>query len=188
MSYLMTNDVIFAKNVCWFRSTYIAHKQFIFSQLLKLRWHTRIYEVTFHVNSSANNANYLKFYSGKVESTAIATLAIIIPEISDSNLETRRYSPNSGVSGIIRKSWQHCTHDRNRFSYSIKNILKRQADQLTLTITIPKEGKNEQQTTKENSLFHFNFLTEKTNKPKTWFKCSTTAMLNSNYISNWIWI
>ena len=124
MSYLMTNDVIFAKNVCWFRSTYIAHKQFIFSQLLKLRWHTRIYEETFHVNSSANNANYLKFYSGKVESTAIATLAII-PEISDSNLETRRYSPKSGVSGIIRKSWQHCTHDRNRFSLKYKKYFKK---------------------------------------------------------------
>ena len=36
---------------------------------LKLQWHTRIFEETFHVNSSSNNAKYLKFYGWKVEST-----------------------------------------------------------------------------------------------------------------------
>ena len=37
----------------------------------------------------------------------IAALAIIW-EISDSNLETGRYGPKSGVSRITRESWQHC--------------------------------------------------------------------------------
>ena len=36
----------------------------------------------------------------------IATWAII-REISDSNLETGRYGPKSGVSRIIRESGQH---------------------------------------------------------------------------------
>ena len=50
-----------------------------------------------------------KFYGRKVESTEIATLAIIW-EISDSNLETRRYGPKSGVSWIIWESWQRWLH------------------------------------------------------------------------------
>ena len=37
--------------------------------LVKVQWHTRIYEETFHVDSSSNNANCLKFYGRKVEST-----------------------------------------------------------------------------------------------------------------------
>ena len=63
----------------------------------------------FHVISSSNNAKYLKFYGRKVYKSLqeIATLAII-REISDSNLETGRYGPKSGVSRIIRQSWQHC--------------------------------------------------------------------------------
>ena len=32
----------------------------------------------------------------------------IIQGISYSNLETGRYGPKSGVSRIIRESWQHC--------------------------------------------------------------------------------
>ena len=71
--------------------------------LKKRQWHTRIYEETFHVNGSSNNATFFKFYGQKVESTEIATL-VIIREISDSNLETRRYGPKSGVSWIIRES------------------------------------------------------------------------------------
>ena len=65
--------------------------------------------------------------------------------------------------------------DHNRFSQSRRNILKNKKTnyQLTLTITIPKEGKNEQQTIKENLLFHFNFLTKKTNK-------QTSLRSNSN--------
>ena len=42
---------------------------------------------------------------GKLSLQEIATLAII-REISDSNLETGRYGPKSGVSWIIRESWQ----------------------------------------------------------------------------------
>ena len=62
----------------------------------------------FHVNGSSNNATFFQFYGRKVESTEIATLAIIW-EISDSNLETRRYGPKSGVSPIIWESRQHCS-------------------------------------------------------------------------------
>ena len=45
------------------KSSYLATLQ------LKLQWQTIIYEETLHVNSSSNNAKYLKFYGGKVEST-----------------------------------------------------------------------------------------------------------------------
>ena len=48
---------------------------------------------------------------GKSSLQEIATLAII-REISDSNLETGRYSPKSGVSRISRESWQHCCCDK----------------------------------------------------------------------------
>ena len=61
--------------------------------------------------SSSNNAKYLKIYGGKSSLREIATLAII-REISDSNLETRRYSPKFGVSLSIRESWQHCCCDK----------------------------------------------------------------------------
>ena len=43
---------------------------------------------------------------GKSSVQEIATLAIIW-EV-DSNLDTGRYSPKSGVFRIIRESWQHC--------------------------------------------------------------------------------
>ena len=106
-SYRTTKDVICAKNVRWFRSTYIVqNSSYLETLLLKLQWHTRIYGETFHVNSSANNANYLKFYGQKVKSKEI-TILVIIREISDSNLETGRYGSKSGVSQIIRESWQH---------------------------------------------------------------------------------
>ena len=64
-----------------------------------------IVEEMFHVNSSSNNAKCLKFYRRKVYNSLqeIATLAIIW-EISDSNLETMRYSLKSGVSWIIWES------------------------------------------------------------------------------------
>ena len=48
---------------------------------------------------------------GKSSLQEIATLAII-REISDSNLETGRYSPKFGVSRISRESWQHCCCDK----------------------------------------------------------------------------
>ena len=37
--------------------------------------------------------------------------AAIIREIFDSNLETGRYNPKSGVSRIILESWQHWFDD-----------------------------------------------------------------------------
>ena len=51
--------------------------------------------------------NIWHFMVGKSILQEIATLAII-QEISDSNLETGRYGPKSGVSWIMRESWQHC--------------------------------------------------------------------------------
>ena len=47
--------------------------------------------------------NILHFMVGKSSLQEIATLAII-QEISDSNLETGRYSPKSGVFLIIQES------------------------------------------------------------------------------------
>ena len=70
MSYCTTNDIICAKMLvdsdqCIqnINSSYLA------SLLLKLQWHARIYEETFHVDSSTNNAKYLTSYGRKVEST-----------------------------------------------------------------------------------------------------------------------
>ena len=113
-SYRTRNDVICAKNARWFRSTNITHKQFIFSTLsLKLQWHTRIYGETFHVTVAQTTQNIWKFMVGKSSLQEIATLAII-REISDSNLETGRYSLKSGVSRIIRESWQHCKKKKKK--------------------------------------------------------------------------
>ena len=50
--------------------------------------------------------NIWNFMVRKSSLPEIAALAIIW-EISDSNLETGRYGPKSGVSRIIRESWQH---------------------------------------------------------------------------------
>ena len=50
--------------------------------------------------------NIWKFMVGKSSVQEIAIL-VIIWEISDSNLETGRYGPESGISRIIRESWQH---------------------------------------------------------------------------------
>ena len=50
--------------------------------------------------------NIWNFMVGKSSPQEIATLAII-REISDPDLETENYSPKSGVSWIIRESWQH---------------------------------------------------------------------------------
>ena len=77
-SYRTTNDLICAKNARWFRSTYIAHKRFVFSTLsLKLQWHTRIYGETFHVTVAQTTQNIWKFMVGKSSLQEIATLAII---------------------------------------------------------------------------------------------------------------
>ena len=51
--------------------------------------------------------NIWNFIVGKSSPQEIVTL-VIIREISDPNLETGRYGPNSGVSQIIQESWQHC--------------------------------------------------------------------------------
>ena len=85
-----------------------------------------IVEEMFHVNSSSNNAKCLKFYRRKVYNSLqeIATLAIIW-EISDSNLETTRYSLKSGVSLIIWESWQHC-NDYVNLSLIYLSLLKLQ--------------------------------------------------------------
>ena len=54
--------------------------------------------------------NIWNFMVRKSSLQQIATLALI-REISDSNIETRKYGPKSGVSWIIRKSWQQCLLD-----------------------------------------------------------------------------
>ena len=50
--------------------------------------------------------NIWNFMVGKSSLQEIATLAII-GEMSDSNLETGRYGPKSGISRIILESWKH---------------------------------------------------------------------------------
>ena len=50
--------------------------------------------------------NIWNFMVGKWSLQEIATLTNIL-EISDSNVETGRYGPTSGVSWIIWESWQH---------------------------------------------------------------------------------
>ena len=71
-SYHTTNDIICAKKCSLIPinvySTYL-NSSYLATLLLKLQWHTKICEETFHINSSSNNAKYLKFYGWKVEST-----------------------------------------------------------------------------------------------------------------------
>ena len=63
---------------------------------------------------------------GKSILQEIATL-VIIREIPDSNLETGRYGPKSGVSKIIQESWKHWhTRDVKRVSISGAGRLQEQ--------------------------------------------------------------
>ena len=54
--------------------------------------------------------NIWNFMVGKSSLQEIATLAII-QKISESNMETGKYGPKSGVSRIIWESWQQCLLD-----------------------------------------------------------------------------
>ena len=67
--------------------------------------------------------NIWNFMVGKSSLQEIATLAII-REISDSNLETGRYGPKSGVSWIIRESWQHWRTENSVAQTDISPIYK----------------------------------------------------------------
>ena len=51
-----------------------------------------------------NNAKYLKFYGRNIKSTRSNKFGDYPAEMSDSNLETGRYSPKCGVSRIIQES------------------------------------------------------------------------------------
>ena len=48
-------------------TAHILNSSCLATLLLKLQWHTKMYEETFHINT--NNAKYLTFYGWKVEST-----------------------------------------------------------------------------------------------------------------------
>ena len=114
-SFRKTNDIICAKNACWFWSTYIAHKQFIFRPHYCLNY-SGIPEFMRKRSMSTvaqTMQNIWNFMVGKLSLQEIATLAII-QEISYSNLETGRYSPQSGVPRIIRENWQHCQQQNER--------------------------------------------------------------------------
>ena len=54
--------------------------------------------------------NIWNFMVEKSSLQEIATLAII-QKISESNMETGKYGPKSGVSRIIWESWQQCLLD-----------------------------------------------------------------------------
>ena len=94
---LQNNDVFCAKKSSLILSSmYIAHKQFILYQNL---WE--------NVPAAAQTMqNIWNFMVGKTSVQEIAILAII-REVSDSNIETGRYSPKSGVCWIIQESWQY---------------------------------------------------------------------------------
>ena len=96
-SYHTTNDVFCArKSSLILSSMYIAHKQFILYQNL---WE--------NVPAAAQTMqNIWNFMVGKTSVQEIAILAII-REVSDSNIETGRYSTKSGVCWIIQESWQY---------------------------------------------------------------------------------
>ena len=84
---------------------------------LLLQWHVRVYKETFSVNikiaQTMQNSLWTKslaiwnFIVGKSSLLKKWQTLGIIWEISYSNLETRRYSPKSGVFRIIQESWQH---------------------------------------------------------------------------------
>ena len=76
------------------------NSSYLATLLLKLQWHIRIYDQTFHVNSSLNNAKFLKFYGHKIESTRNSNFDFF-SEISDSNLESGRYGPKSKTSPAV---------------------------------------------------------------------------------------
>ena len=96
------------QNARWFRSMYIEYKQFIFSLIVAyysgmpefMRKHSML-----TVAQTMQNIWHLMV--GKSSLQEIATLAII-QEKTDSDLETGRYGPKSGVSWIMQESWQHC--------------------------------------------------------------------------------
>ena len=60
---------------------------------------------------TTQNIEILRLESWVYGKYTVATL-VNIPQISDSNLEMGRYSPQPGVSRIIWESWQHCLLNR----------------------------------------------------------------------------
>ena len=67
------------------------------------------------------------------------TTSKIIQEISNSNLETGRYGPKSGLAQIIQESWQHCIslrpHGRHLSLVSTKVFLA--GPKLAMHLTLP---------------------------------------------------
>ena len=85
-----------------------------FPAITLLSWHTRaVYEQMFDVNIkiAQTTQKRWKFKVGKLILLKKWQTSAIIWEISYSNLETGRYAPKSGVSQVIRESWQLCFCD-----------------------------------------------------------------------------
>ena len=78
--------------------------------LLIVYWHTGDYKETFDVKSTKIAQTTQNIWNLLSESQLYKKWqnSAIIQGISYSNLETGRYGPKSGVSQIIRESWQHC--------------------------------------------------------------------------------
>ena len=86
---------------------------------LLLQWRVRVYKKTFSVyikiaqtmqniwNSACEQRAWLFEILLSESLPKKWQTSGIIWEISYSNLETRRYSPKSGISRIIQESWQH---------------------------------------------------------------------------------
>ena len=63
----------------------------------------------------------------------------IIREISDSNLETGRNGSKSGVSRIIRESWQPCVYSQTLF---FGQLLNKDTSLLQTVCFVPGERKS----------------------------------------------
>ena len=71
-------------------------------------WHTQVYEKTLDVNSKiAQTMQNIWNFIVKKSTLQENGTSVIIREIPDSNLETGRCGPKSGVSRISWESWQH---------------------------------------------------------------------------------
>ena len=85
--------------MCYINSLYLA------ILLLKLQWHTGVYEEMFHVNSKiAETMQNIEILWLESQVYKKRHTLIFIREISDFDLEIRRYGPKSGVPWIIRES------------------------------------------------------------------------------------
>ena len=109
--------------------------------LYYLQWHTGVCEEMFDVNSTIAQTKQSIWKIPPSESRFYKkwqTMAII-REISDSNLETGRNGSKSGVSRIIRESWQPCVYSQTPF---FGHLLNKDTSLLQTVCFVPGERKS----------------------------------------------